>query len=66
MVNYLLVKQVLRQFPFTGLQMKVIAWRKCKHGPQSLTARTITSDCIVQVCIDFVADGTALATAFIM
>lgn len=64
--NCLFIEQILRKLRLARFQMKVIARRKRKNEPHSLTSRAVTSHGVVQVNIDFVPDGATLAPTFVM
>jgi hypothetical protein len=60
------VEQVLGHFPFPGVELKIFPWRECEYEPHALATGAVAGNGVVKIDIDLVADGAALAAAFVV
>lgn len=66
MCDRFLVESILREVVFTFQELELRTRRECQNGTEGLTARAITRHAPINIHVDLISHGTALAPTFVV
>src|SRR5690606_27440363 len=64
--DHLVVKKIFGESVFAGLQLETLQRCKCQYKTHALAAGAVAGDSVIEIDVDFVGYGSALAATFIM